>query len=52
MKAAVVIGDTELEKMWDELADIPLNDTVPLKAIQLEKDLTYEEKPIKILDTA
>ncbi len=26
MKAAVVIGDTELEKMWDELADIPFDD--------------------------
>ena len=34
------------------MADIPLRDTVPLEAIQLESDLTYEEKPIKILETA
>ena len=31
------------------MANIPLRDTVPLKAIQLDSDLTYEEKPIKIL---
>ena len=29
-----------------------MRDTIPIDAIQLEKDLTYEEKPIKILDTA
>ena len=34
------------------MADIPLRDTVPLEAIQLESDLTYEEKPIKILEFA
>ena len=34
------------------MADIPLRDTVPLDAIQLDSDLTYEEKPIKILEFA
>ena len=34
------------------MAEIPLRDTVPLEAIQLESDLTYEEKPIKILEYA
>jgi hypothetical protein len=34
------------------MADTPLRDTVPLDEVQLESDLTYEEKPIKILDTA
>ena len=34
------------------MADIPLRDTVPLEAIQLESDLTYEEKPVKILEFA
>jgi hypothetical protein len=29
----------------------PLRDTVPLGEVQLESDLTYEEKPIKILET-
>nr|XP_020176115.1 nascent polypeptide-associated complex subunit alpha, muscle-specific form-like [Aegilops tauschii subsp. strangulata] len=42
----------ELKKCHAEMADIPLRDTVPLEAIQLEHDLTYEEKPIKILETA
>ncbi|XP_073353742.1 uncharacterized protein [Aegilops tauschii subsp. strangulata] len=42
---------SQLKKCHAELADIPLNDIVSLEAIQLEKDLTYEEKPIKILDT-
>ena len=32
------------------MADIPLRDTVPLEAIQLKEDLTYEEKPVKILE--
>ena len=35
-----------------EMAEIPLRDTVPLEAIQLESDLTYEEKPVKILEFA
>ena len=43
---------SQLKKCHAELEDIPLSDTVPLDAIQLEKDLTYEEKPINILDTA
>jgi hypothetical protein len=30
----------------------PLRDTVPLEEVQLERDLTYEEKPIKILETS
>ena len=29
--------------------DIPLRDTMPLEAILLDNDLTYEEKPVKIL---
>ena len=32
------------------MADIPLRDTVPLEVIQLDSDLTYEEKPVKILE--
>ena len=34
------------------MAETPLRDTVPLDEVQLENDLTYEEKPIKILETA
>ena len=34
------------------MADIPLRDTVPLEAIQWDSDLTYGEKPIKILEYA
>ena len=34
------------------MADIPLRDTVPLEAIHLDTDLTYEEKPVKILEFA
>ena len=34
------------------MADVVLRDTVPLDAIQLESDLTYEEKPVKILEVA
>ena len=29
-----------------------LRDTVPLEAIQLDRDLTYEEKPVNILEFA
>ena len=32
------------------MADIPLRDTMPLEAIQLASDSTYEEKPVKILE--
>ena len=34
------------------MADVVLRDTVPLDAIQLASDLTYEEKPVKIRETA
>ena len=34
------------------MVDIPLRDTVTLEAIKLDSDLTYEEKPVKILDFA
>ena len=43
---------SQLKKCLAETADIPLRDTVPLEEIQLESDLTYEEKPIKILKLA
>ena len=33
------------------MAETPLRDTVPLQEVQLESDPTYEEKPIKILET-
>ena len=34
------------------MSDIPLRDTVPLEAIQLESDPTCEENPVKILEFA
>ena len=34
------------------MADVPLRNTVPLEAIQLDSDLTYEENPVQILETA
>ncbi|EMS51336.1 hypothetical protein TRIUR3_14984 [Triticum urartu] len=40
------------ELLEKEMDDIPLRDTVPLEAIQLDSDLTYEEKPIKTLEFA
>ena len=40
---------SQLKKCRTETAGIPLRGTVPLEAIQLDSDLTYEEKPIKIL---
>jgi hypothetical protein len=43
---------SQLKKCHAEMADIPLRDTVTLEAIQLDSDLTYEEKPVKILETA
>mgnify|MGYP005837857583 FL=1 len=43
---------SQLEKCHAEMADIPLRDIVPLEAIQLDNDLTYEEKPVKILEYA
>jgi hypothetical protein len=35
-----------------EMAETPLRDTIPLEEVQLESDLRYEEKPIKILETS
>ena len=43
---------SQLKKYHAKMADIPLRDTVPLEALQLDSDLTYEEKPVKILDFA
>ena len=43
---------SQLKKCHAELAVIPLRDTVPLEVIQLDTDLTYEEKPVKILEFA
>ena len=39
---------SQLKKCHAEMADIPLRDTVPLEAIRLDSDLTYEEKPVRI----
>ena len=41
---------SQLKKCHAEMADIPLRDTIPLEAIQLDSDLTYEEKPVNILE--
>jgi hypothetical protein len=43
---------SQLKKCHPEMSNTPLNDTIPLEEVQLESDLTYEEKPIKILETA
>ena len=43
---------SQLKKCYAEMADIPLRDIVPLEAIQLDSDLTYEEKHVRILETA
>ena len=43
---------SQLKKCHAEMADISLRDTVPREAIQLDSDLTYEEKPVKILEFA
>jgi transposase InsO family protein len=43
---------SQLKKCHPEMSETPLNDTVPLKEVQLESDLTYKEKSIKILETA
>ena len=42
---------SQLKKCHPEMTGVPLKDTVPLEEVQLESDLTYEEKPIKILQT-
>ena len=43
---------SQLKKCDAQMADIPLRDTVPLEAIQLESDLRYEDKPVKVLEFA
>ena len=43
---------SQLKKCHAEMGDIPLRDTMPLEAIQLDSDLTYEEKSVRILETA
>ena len=43
---------SQLKKCHVKMADIPLRDTVPLETIHLDNDLTYEEKPVKILEYA
>ena len=43
---------SQLKKCHVQMANIPLRDTVPLDAIQFDSDLTYEEKPVKILEYA
>jgi hypothetical protein len=42
---------SQLKKCHPKMADTPLRDTIPLEEVPLESDLTYEEKPIKILET-
>ena len=43
---------SQLKKCHPEMTETALRDIVPLEEVQLESDLTYEEKPIKILETA
>ena len=43
---------SQLKKCHTEMTETLLRDTVPLEEVQLESDLTYEEKPINILETA
>ena len=43
---------SQLKKCHAEMADIPLRDTVPREEIELDIDLTYEKKPVKILEFA
>ena len=47
-----VLHVSQLMKCHAEMSDISLRDTVPLETIQLDNDLTYEEKPVKILEFA
>ena len=42
---------SQLKKCHPKMAETPLRDTVPLEEVQLESDLTYEEKPVKLLET-
>ncbi|XP_071679983.1 uncharacterized protein [Lolium perenne] len=41
---------SQLKKCHPDMAETPLRDTVPLEEVQLESDITYEEKPIEILE--
>ena len=43
---------SQLKKCHTEMADIPLRDTMPLEAIQLDSNLTCKEKTVKILEFA
>ncbi|KAK1604938.1 hypothetical protein QYE76_028611 [Lolium multiflorum] len=43
---------SQLKKCHPDMAETPLRDIVPLEEVQLESDITYEEKPIEILETA
>ena len=43
---------SQLKKCHAEMANILLRDTEPLEAIQLDSDLTYEEKPVRIHEFA
>ena len=43
---------SQLKKCHAEMADVVLRDIVPLDVIRLESDLNYEEKRVKILETA
>src|SRR3954471_8863322 len=43
---------SQLKKCHPEMEQTSLKDTIPLEEVQFESDLTYEEKPIKILETA
>jgi hypothetical protein len=43
---------SQLKKCHPKMGDTPLRDTIPLEEVQLESDLTYEEKAIKILETS
>jgi hypothetical protein len=43
---------SQLKKCHPEMSETPLKDIVPLEELQLESDLTYEEKSIKILETS
>ena len=41
---------SQLKKCHTEMVGFPQRDTVPLEVIHLDSDLTYEEKPVKILE--
>ena len=52
VRSSRCVSSFPVEEVPTEMADIPLRDTVPLEAIQLDSDSTYEEKPVKILEFA